>query len=82
MDFLMISCKKATLLISKKEENKLSWIGKWQLRGHLTICSLCRKFEQQSGFIGRNAKLLHEYIHATLSPEIKEKIKAALKEQE
>ena len=81
MRLLNITCKKATLLISKKEENKLSWLEKWQLCGHLTICRLCRKFEHQSGFIGRNAKLLHEYIHATLSPEAKEKIKAALKEQ-
>ena len=82
MNLLNITCKKATLLISKKEEHKLSWLEKWQLRGHLTICSLCRKFEQQSSFIGRSAKILHEYIHAPLSPEAKEKIKAALKEQE
>ncbi len=77
----MISCKKATYLVSKKEEKKLSWIERWQLRAHLAMCSLCRKFEMQSGFIGRNAKHLHEHLHATLSPEAKEKIKAVLKNQ-
>ena len=77
----MISCKKATYLVSKKEEKRLSWIERWQLRAHLAICSLCRKFEEQSRFIGINAKQLHEHIQATLSPETKEKIKAVLKDQ-
>lgn len=76
MRFFMISCKKASYLVSKKEENRLSWWGSWQLRAHLGICSFCRKFEQQSGFIGRMAKQVT--LHETLSPETKEKIQAAL----
>lgn len=80
MNLLNISCKKATLLVSKKEENKLSWLEKIKLRGHLAICSVCRKFETQSGFIGRNAKYLHEHLHAHLSPESKEKMQEVLKD--
>lgn len=76
MRFFMISCKKATYLVSKKEENRISWWESWQLRAHLGICSLCRKFEQQSGFIGQMAKQVT--MHETLSPEKKEKIQAAL----
>lgn len=80
MKFFNISCKKASFLVSKKEESKLSWFEKIMLQGHLTICSMCRRFEQQSGFIGKNAKNIHDYVHATLSHEAKEKIKAVLKD--
>lgn len=76
MPFFMISCKKATYMVSQKEENRLSWWESWQLRAHLGICSVCRKFEQQSGFIGRMARQVT--MHETLSPEKKEKIQAAL----
>ena len=80
MKFFNISCKKASFLISKKEENKLSWFEKIKLQGHLTICSVCRRFEQQIGFIGKNAKNIHENFHSALSAEAKEKIKAVLKD--
>lgn len=76
MGLFMISCKKATYLVSKKEENRLSWWESSQLRAHLGICSLCRKFEQQSGLIGRMARQVQ--LHKTLSPEKKEKIQEAL----
>ena len=36
----MISCKKAGLLLSKKEENKLNWLEKMQLKGHSIIIDL------------------------------------------
>lgn len=80
MNLFNTSCKKATYLVSKKEENKLTWLEKIKLNGHLAICSVCRRFEQQSGFIGNNAKNTHEYFHAVLSQEAKEKIKPLLKD--
>lgn len=79
MKWLMITCKEATYLISKKEENKLTWLSKIKLRGHLAICSMCRRFEQQSSFIGRMAARVH--VHATLSPESKEKMQKTLQDQ-
>lgn len=79
MNFLNISCKKATYLVSKKEENKLSWLERIQLRGHLVMCSLCRKFEIQSKWFGVHAH--HAHIEATLSPESKEKMQDVLKNQ-
>jgi len=78
MNLFNISCKKATYLLSKKEENKLSWFEVFKLRGHLTICSLCRKFEQQTSLIGFTAKHGHE--QAVLSVEAKEKMKTVLKD--
>jgi len=78
MNFFNISCKKATYLVSKKEEGKLSWLEKIQLRGHLTICSLCRKFEMQTGWIGKHAG--HVHVEAVLPEESKERMSSALKE--
>ncbi|MES2328919.1 MAG: hypothetical protein V4539_04900 [Bacteroidota bacterium] len=76
MNPLNTSCKKATYLVSKKEEGKLSWLDSIRLRSHLTICSLCRKFESQTGFIGRMAK--HASVNATLSPEAKQRLENAM----
>jgi predicted anti-sigma-YlaC factor YlaD len=80
MKFLMIPCKKATYLLSKKEEGKLSFLEKIQLKAHLSICSFCRLFEQQTIFIGKNAKHIHNYNESVLPEQAKEKIIAALKE--
>ncbi|MDZ4070196.1 MAG: hypothetical protein U1C70_00105 [Sediminibacterium sp.] len=76
MGLFIISCKKATYLVSKKEEGKLNWIESIQLRSHMAICSLCRLFEQQSKFISKQAKHLHG--EASLSEDQKKKIEQAL----
>jgi predicted anti-sigma-YlaC factor YlaD len=73
---LNTSCKKATYLISKKEEHNLSWLDGIRLRSHLSICSLCRKFESQTNFIARMIKNTDADI--SLPPETKEKIQQAL----
>ena len=78
MKLLSTTCKKATLLLSKKEEHRLSWLESFQLRGHLAICSMCRKFEEQTGFILNHAKHLHE--DAVLPAQTKEKIRILLKD--
>jgi hypothetical protein len=76
MGLFSISCKKATYLSSKKEEGKLSWIEKIQLRSHMTICSLCRLFEQQSLIIAHQAK--HAECTDKLSEEAKRRIQKNL----
>lgn len=80
MKELNITCKKATLLISVKEEGKLSFTQKVQLRAHLAICSMCKLFEKQSLFISKNARYLQEHIHAPLSSDAKEKMGKVFKE--
>jgi predicted anti-sigma-YlaC factor YlaD len=78
MKFLGTTCKKATLLLSKKEETRLTWLDTLRLRGHLAICSMCRKFEEQTGFIVQHAK--HFHADAVLSAQAKEKIRTLLKD--
>lgn len=76
MGLFSISCKKATYLSSKKEEGKLSWMEKIQLRSHMTICTLCRLFEQQSNIIAHHAK--HAECSDTLSEASKNKMQETL----
>ncbi len=47
----MISCKKATTFIVKKEEGGLSAKQRLQLWLHLSICSLCKLFMKQNKVI-------------------------------
>lgn len=50
----MISCKKATHLISKSMEEKLSFKEELSLKVHLFICEFCEQFKKQVGLF-RNA---------------------------
>lgn len=48
MGFLMLSCKKATELIEKRQVKPLSAIEKIQLDAHLSMCKACHAYEDQS----------------------------------
>lgn len=78
--FIYLSCKKATFLISKKEEGKLTPVEKLQLKMHLGICDFCTRFEKQTKFFSKNSIHLHDHTHATLSDQKKEEIKSLLKD--
>lgn len=79
--FIMISCKEATFMVSKKEEKKLSWREKFQLKLHLAICKMCRLFEKQSRRISKDAAQLHEHTTEALSTEKKQEMKTALENE-
>ena len=76
MNLLNISCKKATYLVSKKEQGKIRLFDRITLQIHLGICGVCKRFEQQSGFMIKNTK--HTHTDEKLSEEVKERIKDAL----
>ena len=42
---MMLSCESASLLICKKQHEKLNLKEKISLRMHLLSCNLCRRFE-------------------------------------
>lgn len=56
MKSLMISCKKASFLIAKKEERKLTLGERMHLAMHLSMCEFCKAFEKQSSYISKQAK--------------------------
>ena len=75
-----ISCKKATYLISKKQEQGSLAIGEsLQLFIHLFICDVCKLFKIQTTYILKN---IHQHHHAeTLTVAAKEKIAVVVKEE-
>jgi hypothetical protein len=48
MNYLMLSCKKATELIEKRTLVRLSFKEKVQLRMHKSMCDACTTYEKQS----------------------------------
>lgn len=80
MNILMLSCRKATELVEKKLDNKLSILEKVQLYMHTRMCNACRHYEQQSKLIDealkRHANGSSKEIPKVkpLSNEMKEKI--------
>lgn len=46
-----MNCKKATFLLSKREENKLTWLENVQINTHTAICHACKLFEKQTMLI-------------------------------
>ena len=77
---IWLSCKKATFLMSKKEEGRLTLKEKIQLRLHLTICDFCTRFQKQVKFFTGNAVHTHEHIHTPLREEKKEEIRELMRD--
>lgn len=79
----IFSCEKATLLISKREEGKLTFNEKARLRFHLVLCSMCRSFEKQTAMLSKAAGKMdaHPNLHHLL-PRQKEEIIELLKKND
>ncbi len=54
MDRMMISCDKATYLISKAEEEKLSCGEKYHLHMHLMGCKFCRRYKKEIQYLSKS----------------------------
>ena len=60
MNFLLLSCQKASGLIEKKSNFSLNPIEKVQLIIHTSMCDACKGFQVQSEKID---SLLEDHIH-------------------
>ena len=79
----MISCKRASELISQAEEVPLGRWRTFQLRLHLLVCSMCRRFRRQVHLLQRASNACEDEIPSpkpTLSDEARERMKSALRE--
>ncbi len=76
-----MSCKKATFLASKKEENKISFIEGIKLKFHYKICESCKRFDEQTKCIGKNAPHLHQHTNMVLRAEKKQQLKELIELQ-
>lgn len=81
---LLLSCEQASLLILKREENKLSSIEKIQLWVHSSVCSLCKEFEHHNDFINNNLEFHfnNQEGDVHLSEGEKQKMKQAIMENQ
>ncbi len=66
MHFIILSCRKASELIEKKQLFKLSFREKIQLNMHTSICDACARYEKQS-------EQLNQMIKEYLDQELKRK---------
>lgn len=53
IDTLMVSCRKASVLIERRELRSLGAAERLGLWYHLRICGACKAYEKQSAFIDR-----------------------------
>jgi len=74
----MLNCEKASELVIKKEENKISTIDKMRLWMHLQMCRFCREFEIQNKFI--NINLNSHYGDGCQTHKMSEEKKKEMKE--
>lgn len=74
----MISCKKATRLMSVREARSLSQTERFRLQLHLRVCSLCRNYLKQASMIVRSFKKLGAIETPSMSETRKEEIRKQL----
>lgn len=69
----MISCKEASELSIKRQEKAISLKHRLQLWMHLSMCKLCKSFDQQTKWIGTALKKMT--IEAAYTAEEKSELK-------
>lgn len=77
MNYLMLSCKRATELIEKKSILGLSWKENVQLKVHTKMCDACSHYQKQSKEIDT---LLEKHIQGTDETKVPEVENKKLKE--
>ncbi|MBR8537333.1 hypothetical protein KDU71_17320 [Carboxylicivirga sediminis] len=80
---MMITCKEATFLISKEQQDKLRLSERFQLKLHLLMCKYCRRFSAQVSFmtkaIGRMKKRIEQQgVEVKLTDEQKQRMNKRL----
>jgi|GEM_PF-555317 len=84
---MMITCEKASYLISKSQDEKLTFPEHFQLRMHLLGCRFCRAYEKDIGILSDNIQDWKHYIEDEGHPihmpgEEKQKIREHIREQQ
>ena len=81
---IVLSCKKASLLIEKGHHQPLSFVDRIQLRMHLSICDKCTEYQKQSFLIENCMKNnIQEFLKSSgfkLSDTSKIRIQKAIEE--
>ncbi len=49
----MLTCREAAVLVSANQDRELRWPERLQLRLHLVICAMCRRYAREIDFLSR-----------------------------
>lgn len=78
MNIIMLSCKKATLLIEKSHSSPLSFTEKVKLKLHLSMCDKCTDYKKQSILIDNALKANRKHIPNPADLKLSESTKAMI----
>lgn len=72
----MINCNKAGQMIEQHQYDKLSWWGRRKLRFHISMCKLCRHYDEDNEVLSKVIKMAGpEYSDKCISDDEKAKMK-------
>ncbi|MCU0439965.1 MAG: hypothetical protein MUC49_18930 [Raineya sp.] len=64
---ILLTCKKATELVEKKQNKRISFVENIQLKLHIWICKACAIYEKQS-------KIIQSFLHKISSNQATQKL--------
>ena len=76
----MITCKRATELVSQSQDTRLAPLARLSLWLHLVICKYCVSFKTQLGIIKLVVAKLKEDKQLELSKAAKERIREKIRQ--
>ncbi len=77
----MLSCKKATELIEKKQVAPLTAIEGFQLNLHTSMCKACNAYQSQSGIIDKMMENFHRSPSSDSTEKLSEDTKKKIVDQ-
>ena len=84
----MLSCEETSELLSRAQDERLTFTERMGVRIHLLMCHLCRGYEKQLRFIRKATESLaqgsahDDEVATSLPPEARERIKDALRQKD
>jgi hypothetical protein len=82
MKYMVLSCKKAAELISKKLNGNITPMERIKLRMHNKMCAVCQHFEDQQKLVDKALKSqIKKDLNKRLDEETKNKIKGAIEKE-
>ena len=78
---ILLTCKDATLLACKDQENAITFREKIQLKFHLLVCKFCALFYKQSNLVDQHLTKMHYEGYESNTLQLDETKKSALQRQ-
>ena len=76
LHIVSMRCEEADRMMSESLDRRLGWSERAALRGHLLVCRSCRRVRHQLQTLQQT---MRQSVSETLSPEARDRIRAAMK---